>query len=87
MCIPFIHVTPRLTPEEISEAFATLDPNSWECSCKCCGTYYTGTFDSEYKHSNLPPDDIDFACPKCGYDKNSMGSPAGGMNLIYMVID
>jgi len=71
----FCHHTKAMTPKEIDEAFAALDRNSWEATCKCCGTYYTGVFPEKGKP--------DHACPKCKYDRNGIGSPAGGMNLLY----
>ena len=74
----FIHCQKSMTPEDISSAFDSLDKNTWEASCKCCGTYYTGVFAN-------PETDTKYSCPKCDYDRNGIGSPAGGMSLMYMM--
>lgn len=71
-----VHLTPKLSNDEIHEQLTKLDPNSWEASCNCCSTYYTGVFAT-------PHEKTDFNCPKCGYGRNGIGSPAGGMNLMY----
>lgn len=71
----FHHCTPSMTNDEISDALAQLDPNSWEATCNCCGTYYTGVFAE-------PETETKYNCPKCDYSRNGIGSPAGGMNLI-----
>lgn len=70
------HCTPSMMNDEISDALGKLDRNSWEASCKCCGTCYTGVFAEREQ-------DTKFNCPKCDYSRNGIGSPAGGMNLMY----
>lgn len=72
----FCHHSAIMTEDDISAAFKALDPNTWEATCNCCGTYYTGVFAKIES-------DTKFGCPKCEYDRNGIGSPAGGMNLMY----
>lgn len=76
----FCHHTKSMSQEDIRKAFDSLDRDTWEASCKCCGTYYTGVFAQ-------PESATKYACPKCEYDRNGIGSPAGGMNLCYMMDD
>lgn len=70
-----VHITKSMTPDDIDKAFDNLDPNSWEANCSECGAYYTGVFPA-----NGDPETI---CPECGSNRCSLGSPAGGMNLLY----
>lgn len=72
------HCRPSMSPDDISKAFDALDRNTWEATCKCCGTYYTGVFAK-------PESKTKYGCPKCAYDRNGIGSPAGGMNLMYLM--
>lgn len=60
----------------MSKTFDDLDPNTWETTCRDCNTYYTGVFPEK--------GEPELVCPDCGSKRiTGLGSPAGGMNLLY----